>query len=146
VRGAALTARQQKSRIEESEWKQWKGSMPLYEYKCGACGHQFERIVKFSDAPVKTCPQCGKDTAEQMIHAPAVQFKGSGWYVSDYARKGGAASKSAGGEKVSGSADGGAKEGAPAPGASSEKSSESSSGTKAGDSAKPSGDKGGEKK
>jgi putative FmdB family regulatory protein len=62
--------------------------MPLYEYLCSACGHQFERIVKFSDAPLTTCPKCGKETIEQMISAPAVQFKGSGWYVTDYASKG----------------------------------------------------------
>src|ERR1700692_3763522 len=61
--------------------------MPLYEYKCTACAHRFERIVKFSDAPLKTCPNCGQDTLAQMISAPAVQFKGSGWYVSDYGRK-----------------------------------------------------------
>ncbi len=61
--------------------------MPLYEYKCRACAHRFERIVKFSDAPLTTCPQCGRDEIQQLISAPAVQFKGSGWYVTDYARK-----------------------------------------------------------
>ena len=61
--------------------------MPLYEYKCSACAHRFERIVKFSDAPLTTCPECGKDAIEQLISAPAMQFKGSGWYVTDYARK-----------------------------------------------------------
>lgn len=61
--------------------------MPLYEYLCRACAHQFERIVKFSDAPLRTCPNCGKETVDQMISAPAVQFKGTGWYVTDYARK-----------------------------------------------------------
>lgn len=63
-----------------------EGTMPLYEYKCRACAHRFERIVKFSDAPLKTCPKCGADAIEQVISAPAVQFKGSGWYVSDYGR------------------------------------------------------------
>jgi putative FmdB family regulatory protein len=90
--------------------------MPLYEYKCSACGHGFERIVKFSDPPVRTCPQCGKDAVEQLIHAPAVQFKGSGWYVSDYARKSNpgapSSTSSEGGESVSGSKEGAAKEGA----------------------------------
>ncbi|PSH03593.1 MAG: hypothetical protein CXZ00_11630 [Acidobacteria bacterium] len=61
--------------------------MPLYEYKCKACAHHFERIVKFSDAPLTICPECGKNQVEQMISAPAVLFKGSGWYVTDYARK-----------------------------------------------------------
>jgi len=61
--------------------------MPLYEYQCKKCGHRFERIQRFSDAMVKKCPECG-GKVEQMISAPAVQFKGSGWYVTDYAKKG----------------------------------------------------------
>ena len=61
--------------------------MPLYEYKCNACAHRFERIMKFSDAPLKTCPTCGKDAIEQLISASAMRFKGTGWYVSDYAHK-----------------------------------------------------------
>jgi putative FmdB family regulatory protein len=60
--------------------------MPLYEYKCEKCGHQFEKIQKFSDKMLKKCPECG-GRVEQMISAPAVQFKGSGWYVTDYANK-----------------------------------------------------------
>lgn len=60
--------------------------MPLYEYQCKKCHHRFERIVKFSDKPMKKCPDCG-GPVEQMISAPAVQFKGSGWYVTDYAKK-----------------------------------------------------------
>jgi len=60
--------------------------MPLYEYQCKKCGHRFEKIQKFSDKMVKKCPECG-GMVEQMISAPAVQFKGSGWYVTDYAKK-----------------------------------------------------------
>jgi putative FmdB family regulatory protein len=60
--------------------------MPLYEYECKKCGHRFEKIQKFSDRMVKKCPECGGQV-EQMISAPAVQFKGSGWYVTDYANK-----------------------------------------------------------
>ena len=60
--------------------------MPLYEYQCKKCKHRFERIQKFSDRMVKKCPDCG-GPVEQMISAPAVQFKGSGWYVTDYASK-----------------------------------------------------------
>ncbi|HVI10122.1 MAG TPA: zinc ribbon domain-containing protein [Candidatus Binatia bacterium] len=60
--------------------------MPLYEYQCKKCGHRFEKIQKFSDKPVKKCPECG-GVVEQVISAPAVQFKGSGWYVTDYAKK-----------------------------------------------------------
>src|SRR5271166_5120806 len=60
--------------------------MPLYEYECEKCGHRFEKIQKFSDKMIKKCPECG-GRVEQMISAPAVQFKGSGWYVTDYANK-----------------------------------------------------------
>jgi putative FmdB family regulatory protein len=60
--------------------------MPLYEYQCTKCGNRFEKIQKFSDKMVKKCPDCG-GPVEQMISAPAVQFKGSGWYVTDYAKK-----------------------------------------------------------
>ena len=60
--------------------------MPLYEYQCKKCGHRFEKIQKFSDKPIKKCPECG-GAVEQLLSAPAVQFKGSGWYVTDYAKK-----------------------------------------------------------
>jgi len=69
--------------------------MPLYEYQCKKCGHRFEKILKFSDKPIKKCPECG-GSVEQVITAPAVQFKGSGWYVTDYANKSGASSGSDG--------------------------------------------------
>ena len=67
--------------------------MPLYEYQCKKCHHRFERIQKFSDRHMKKCPDCG-GPVEQMISAPAVQFKGSGWYVTDYAKKGASSSTS----------------------------------------------------
>jgi putative FmdB family regulatory protein len=63
--------------------------VPLYEYQCQECKHVFERIQKFSDPPVKTCPKCG-GAVEQLLSAPAIQFKGSGWYVTDYAKSGSA--------------------------------------------------------
>jgi putative FmdB family regulatory protein len=72
--------------------------MPLYEYECKKCGHRFERIQKFSDPMVKKCPDCG-GKVEQMISAPAVQFKGSGWYVTDYAKRSGPSSGSESGGK-----------------------------------------------
>ena len=81
--------------------------MPLYEYECDSCGHRFEVIQKFSDAPIDTCPKCGK-SVHKLMSSPAIQFKGSGWYITDYARK------STGGEaagKKDGSDKGGAKEG-----------------------------------
>jgi putative FmdB family regulatory protein len=62
--------------------------MPLYEYECKKCHHRFEKIRKFSDPPMKKCPECG-GPVEQLLSAPAVQFKGSGWYVTDYAKKSG---------------------------------------------------------
>ena len=68
--------------------------MPLYEYQCKKCQHRFEKIQKFSDPLVKKCPKCG-GPVEQLLSAPAVQFKGSGWYVTDYARKGGGSAEAA---------------------------------------------------
>ena len=59
--------------------------MPLYEYQCKQCHSLTERIQKFSDPPLTTCPHCGGEL-EQVLSAPAVQFKGTGWYVTDYAR------------------------------------------------------------
>ncbi len=63
--------------------------MPLYEYQCKQCGHRFEKIQSFSAAEIKECPVC-KGEVEKLLSAPSFQFKGSGWYVSDYG-KGGAA-------------------------------------------------------
>jgi len=67
--------------------------MPLYEYECNKCHHRFEKIQKFSDRHTKKCPECG-GAIEQVISAPAVQFKGSGWYVTDYAKKSGTSASS----------------------------------------------------
>jgi putative FmdB family regulatory protein len=69
--------------------------MPLYEYECKKCGHRFEKIQLYSDKMVKKCPECGGQV-EQMISAPAVQFKGSGWYVTDYAKKSSSAGSASG--------------------------------------------------
>jgi putative FmdB family regulatory protein len=77
--------------------------MPLYEYQCKKCGHRFEKIVKFSDKPIKKCPECG-GALEQLISASTVQFKGAGWYVTDYAKKGAGAS-AASSESSSGTKD-----------------------------------------
>lgn len=64
--------------------------MPLHEFQCRKCGHRFERIQKFSDSDPKKCPKCGAGKLERLLHAPAVQFKGSGWYATDYPSKGAA--------------------------------------------------------
>jgi putative FmdB family regulatory protein len=60
--------------------------LPLYEYKCEKCGHRFEKIEPFSASTVKKCPKCGAK-AERQISAAGIQFKGSGWYVTDYKGK-----------------------------------------------------------
>jgi putative FmdB family regulatory protein len=60
--------------------------MPLYEYQCESCAHRFERIQKFSDPPIETCPSCG-GLVKKLPSSPAIQFKGSGWYITDYAKK-----------------------------------------------------------
>ncbi len=86
--------------------------MPLYEYECKKCHHRFEKIQKFSDPHTKKCPECG-GAIEQVISAPAVQFKGSGWYVTDYAKKSGAsasASSSSDGESSASSKESSSKD------------------------------------
>jgi putative FmdB family regulatory protein len=60
--------------------------MPIYEYKCDACGTRFEQIQKFSDPPIDVCPNCGERKVHKLLSSPAIQFKGSGWYITDYAR------------------------------------------------------------
>jgi putative FmdB family regulatory protein len=61
--------------------------MPLYEYQCDKCAHRFEVIQKFSDAPIDVCPKCG-GAVKKLLSSPAIQFKGTGWYITDYARSG----------------------------------------------------------
>ncbi len=67
--------------------------MPLYEYECFVCGHRFERIRRVAEASDMTCPECG-GSVRRLLSAPALQFKGSGWYVTDYG-KGNSARKTA---------------------------------------------------
>jgi len=73
--------------------------MPLYEYQCESCNNRFERIQKFSDPPIETCPVCGKGPVKKLLSSPAIQFKGSGWYITDYAKK---SSSDAGGSSSGG--------------------------------------------
>jgi putative FmdB family regulatory protein len=61
--------------------------VPLYEYRCPSCGKTFEKIQKFSANRKARCPECGA-SGKKLLSAPAIQFKGTGWYVTDYARKG----------------------------------------------------------
>jgi putative FmdB family regulatory protein len=107
--------------------------MPLYEYQCETCHHRFEVIQKFSDPPVESCPICGSPV-RKLLSSPAIQFKGSGWYITDYARKSG----DGGGEKKP---DAAKAEGKPAAesksgesaGGSETKSTDAKSGAKSGD-------------
>jgi len=71
--------------------------LPLYEYKCVKCGHRFERIEKLSAPTTQKCPKCGKK-AERQLSSPAIQFKGSGWYVTDYGGKKSAPSSESSGD------------------------------------------------
>ena len=90
--------------------------MPLYEYQCDACGHRFEKIQKFSDPIVDTCPICG-GAVRKLMSSPAIQFKGSGFYITDYAKKdqggdrsdSGAADKAAKSESSAGKSEKGEK-------------------------------------
>ena len=59
--------------------------MPLYEYQCESCAKRFERIQKYSDPPIETCPSCGSHV-KKLMSSPAIQFKGSGFYITDYRR------------------------------------------------------------
>lgn len=58
--------------------------MPIYEYRCSACGHKLESLQKLADAPLVTCPACGKDTLTKLLSAAGFQLKGSGWYATDF--------------------------------------------------------------
>lgn len=82
--------------------------MPLYEYQCESCGARFERIQKFSDPPVAECPTCG-GPVRKLLSSPAIQFKGSGFYITDYA-KSGSGEKAGGPGKSTGSSDKGGGE------------------------------------
>ena len=97
--------------------------MPLYEYQCKKCHSLTERIQKFSDPPLAICPHCGGEL-EQLLSAPAVQFKGSGWYVTDYAKK-----SSKGSSGSDGSASASSSESKSETSSSSEKSSSEKSGS-----------------
>jgi putative FmdB family regulatory protein len=98
--------------------------MPLYEYRCESCQHQFEVIQKFSDAPIAVCPSCGAGPVVKLLSSPAFQFKGSGWYITDYARKDSA--KAEAGKSETTKADGAKSEGSKSETASTNSTSTSS--------------------
>ena len=78
--------------------------MPLYEYQCDTCAHRFEVIQKFSDAPIEVCPKCG-GPVKKLLSSPAIQFKGTGWYITDYARKSDSATTKSGEAKSDSTSD-----------------------------------------
>ena len=83
--------------------------MPIYEYRCAACGHQQEFLQKVSDAPLTVCTKCGKETFSKLLSAAGFQLKGSGWYATDFKNKGGTRTETKGDSK--GDAKGGSSEG-----------------------------------
>src|SRR2546425_6082147 len=113
--------------------------MPLYEYECDVCGHRFEVIQKSADSPIGPCPKCG-GAVHKLQSAQAIQFKDSGWYITDYARKDQSSSKSEKsdkGEKSETSSGEGAKtEGAKTDGAKSDTKESSTKADKGSDTAK----------
>jgi len=78
--------------------------MPLHEYKCTQCGHAFEALQKAKDKPLETCPKCG-GPLRKLISSPAIQFKGNGWYITDYAKKNSPPSEAKSGAKSSDNAE-----------------------------------------
>ena len=105
--------------------------MPLYEFECEACKKRFERIQKFTDPNPEPCPVCGKGPIRKLPSSPAIQFKGSGFYITDYAKKktseAGSSSKSASGEKSGDSTSGDGKSSSTDGGSTNSSSSTSSS-------------------
>lgn len=82
--------------------------MPTYVYGCDACGHQFEKSQKFSDEPVRICPEC-QNSVRRIFQPAGIVFKGSGWHINDYKRNGGDASNGKNGSDTSAPKDGEAK-------------------------------------
>lgn len=108
--------------------------MPLYEYECEACGKRFEKIQKFSDPHVDVCPNCGKGPVKKLPSSPAIQFKGSGFYITDYPKKGtpdsgttASQSKSTTTDSSSGSSSSGSSDSKPASSSSTDKSTDKKS-------------------
>ena len=114
--------------------------MPVYEYRCGKCGHEFEELQRITEDPIRKCPQCGKPAVERLISKTSFVLKGSGWYATDYGRKSSpepspasTPAKSNGGNGSSGGTD----KPAPAPSSSSAESSAADTSTADKPAAKP---------
>jgi putative FmdB family regulatory protein len=96
--------------------------MPIYEYRCAACGHELEALQKITDAPLKACPECNKRRLERLMSAPAFRLKGGGWYETDFKSDGEKKRNlvEAAERKESAAADGGKSDGASGDGAKSD--------------------------
>jgi putative FmdB family regulatory protein len=101
--------------------------VPLYEYECAKHG-TFEQVQKFSDPPLTKCPTCG-GPIEKLLSAPAIQFKGTGWYITDYARKGDSGGKKDEGKKDTASSSKSTSESSSSGSSSSDAKTSSSSGS-----------------
>ena len=110
--------------------------MPLYEYQCDACGKRFERIQKFSDPLVSVCPECG-GAVRKLLSSPAIQFKGSGFYITDYAKSKGSGESKGDTAGADGSSGGAEKTDKKEPAAASSDASKSDGSTSKTESAKP---------
>lgn len=100
--------------------------MPFYEYRCNACGHQFEVSQRMSDDPISVCESCGASEVERLLFAPAIHFKGSGFHNTDYGTKRRPVGGEGGGDGGSSAAAGGASDGGGASSASGGSDSSSS--------------------
>ena len=109
--------------------------MPIYEYRCSACGHELEALQKLSEAPLLKCPACAKDTLTKLLSAAGFQLKGSGWYATDFKGSGSKPAAKAEGDKASAGSEGKSADTKPAAGT--ESKSEAASDTKAAPAATP---------
>ena len=112
--------------------------MPLYEFECDVCAHRFERIQKFSDPNPEACPKCGGHV-EKLLSSPAIQFKGSGFYLTDYGRSGSKTDSAnvKSGKNDSGSTSGDSKSGGDSKSDSGSGSKSDSGGSSSSESSKP---------
>jgi len=106
--------------------------MPIYEYRCSACGHELESLQKLSEAPLLKCPACAKDTLTKLVSAAGFQLKGSGWYATDFKGSGSKPAAKKDGEKAGDGKTADAK-----PAAATESKSDTTSDTKAAPAATP---------
>jgi putative FmdB family regulatory protein len=109
--------------------------MPLYEYQCESCNNRFEKIQKsYSDPAPEACPKCGKGPVRKLISSPAIQFKGTGWYITDYAKKSATEAGQTGGG-TSGNSDQAGQSGSAAKAVKTDSTSSTSSTSSSGDTA-----------